>query len=132
MKHMVIICITTSIIYIFNAHGKYSIPQAYHLNYDAIVRSHEQYLWYGIYHSKCYLQRYFETCPIVSNITTNFPKAHCKYLWKSKEYLLIKVHEEWKLMTTCVVDVHFVGCSQPSPKEPVYVSKHNPKDLNKR
>ena len=33
---MVIIYITTSIIYIFKAHGKYSIPQAYHLKYDVI------------------------------------------------------------------------------------------------
>ena len=71
MKYMVIICITTSIIYTFNTHGKYSNPQAHHLNYDAIVRNHEHYLQYGAHHSKCYLQRYFETCPIVSNITTN-------------------------------------------------------------
>ena len=28
------------------------------------------------------LQKHFEACPIVSNITTNCPKAHCKYLWK--------------------------------------------------
>ena len=35
---------------------------------------------YEIHHSKYYLQRYFETCPIVSNITTNCLKAHCKYL----------------------------------------------------
>ena len=30
----------------------------------------KQYLQYEIHHSKYYLQRYFETCPIVSNITT--------------------------------------------------------------
>ena len=33
------------------------------------------YLQYEIHHSKYYLQRYFETCPIVSNITTNCPMA---------------------------------------------------------
>ena len=114
---MVIICITTSIIFTFNTHGKYSIPQVYHLNYDVIIRNHEHYLRYGIHRSKCYLQRYFETCPIVSNISTNCPKANCKYLWKTQKYLLIKVHEEWKLMATCVIDVHFVGCTQPSPCE---------------
>ena len=32
VKYMVIICITTSIIYTFNTHGKYSNPQAHHLN----------------------------------------------------------------------------------------------------
>ena len=132
MKHMVIICITTSIICIFNAHGKCSIPQTYHLNYDAIIRNHEHHLRCGIHHSKCYLQMYFETCPIISNITTNCPKAHCKYLWKPKEYLLVKVHEEWKPMATCVVDVYFVGCTQLSIKEPAHVSKPNPKDPSKR
>ena len=35
----------------------------------------KHYLQYEIYHSKYYLQRYFETYPIVSNITTNFPRA---------------------------------------------------------
>ena len=129
---MVIICITTSIIYTFNTHSKYSIPQAYHLNYDAIIRNHEHYLQYGIHHSKCYLQKYFETYPIISNITNNCLKAHCKYLWKTQKYLLIKDHEEWKPMATCVVDVHFVGCTQPSSKEPTHVSKPNPKDPSKR
>ena len=32
----------------------------------------KHYLQYEIHHSKYYLQRYFETCPIVSNITTNY------------------------------------------------------------
>ena len=41
---------------------------------------HKYYLQHGIHQSKYYLQNYFETCPIVSNITTNCPKAHCKYL----------------------------------------------------
>ena len=132
MKYMVNICITTSIIFTFNTHGKYSNPHAHHLNYGAIIRNHEHYLQYRIHHSKCYLQRYFETCYIVSNITTNCPKAHCNYLWKTQKYLLIKVHEEWKLMATCVVDVHFVWCTQPSLKEPTYVSKPNPRDSNKR
>ena len=44
------------------------------------------------------LQKHFEACPIVSNITTNFPKAHCKYLWKEPKYSLTKAHEEWKPM----------------------------------
>ena len=56
---MVIIRITTSIIYIFNTHGKYSISQAYHLNYDAIIRSHEHYLQYGIHHSKMSFTKVF-------------------------------------------------------------------------
>ena len=129
---MVIICITTSVIYIFNAHSKYSIPQTYHLNYDMIIRNYEHYLRYGIHNSKCYLRRYFETYPTVSNITTNYLKAHCKYLWKPKKYLLIKVHEEWKPMATCVVDIYFVGCTQLNPKEPTHVSKPNPKDSSKR
>ena len=30
------------------------------------------------------LQKHFEACPIVSNITTNCSKAHCKYLWKTQ------------------------------------------------
>ena len=32
----------------------------------------KHYLQYEIHHSKYYLQRYFETCPIASNITTNY------------------------------------------------------------
>ena len=43
------------------------------------------YLQYEIHHSKYYLKRYFETCHIVSNITTNCPKAHCKYLQKTQK-----------------------------------------------
>ena len=35
-------------------------------------------------------------------------------------------------MATCMVDVHFVGCTQPSPKEPAHMSKPNPKDPSKR
>ena len=33
--------ITTSIIFITKTHGKYSNPQAHHLNYDVIIRNHE-------------------------------------------------------------------------------------------
>ena len=40
---MDIICIATSIIYIFDTHGKHSNPQDYHLSYDAIIRNHEHY-----------------------------------------------------------------------------------------
>ena len=107
MKHVVIIYITTSIIFIFKNLGNYSIPQAHHLNYDVIVRNHEYYLWYGMHHSKCYLQRHFETYPIISNITTHCPKTHYKYLWKTEIFTNNK--SPWKPMATCVVGVHFVG-----------------------
>ena len=66
MKYMVIICITTSIILTFNTHGKYSISQAYHLNYDAIINI--------IYDMEFIIvdvtyKGILETCPISSNIT---------------------------------------------------------------
>ena len=35
----------------------------------------KRYLQYEIHHSKYYLQRYFETYPIVSNIITNCPRV---------------------------------------------------------
>ena len=35
----------------------------------------KHYLQYEIHHSKYYLQWYFQTCPIVSIITTNCPRA---------------------------------------------------------
>ena len=35
----------------------------------------KHYLQYEIHHSKYYLQKYFETCPIISNITTNCPRT---------------------------------------------------------
>ena len=35
----------------------------------------KHYLQYEIHHSKYYLQRYFETCLVVSNITTICPRA---------------------------------------------------------
>ena len=88
-----------------------------------IIRNQEHYLWYGIQHSKCYLQRHFETYPIISNVTTHCPKAHYKCLWKPKYLLIIKVHEGWKPMATCVVNVHFVGWTQPSPMGPAHMSK---------
>ena len=122
MKYMYIICIiciATSIIYTFNTHGKYSNPQDHHLSYDAIIRNHKRYLQHKIYQSKYYLQKYFETCPIVSNITTNCPKAHCKYLWKTKKYLLIKVHKKWKLMAICA-------------HNPAHVSKTQAKNTSRR
>ena len=43
MKCMDIICITTSIIYSFDTHGKYPNPQDHHFSYDAIIRNHEHY-----------------------------------------------------------------------------------------
>ena len=42
------------------------------------------------------LQKHYEACLIASNITTNCPMAHCKYLWKNPKYSLTKVHKEWK------------------------------------
>ena len=83
-------CITTSIIYTFYTCGKRFKPTS---SSSKLLETWT--LQYGIHHSKCYLQKCFETCPIVSNITTNCPKAHCKYLWRnSKKCLLIKIHEE--------------------------------------
>ena len=35
------------------------------------------------------------------------------------------------LWQTSVVNIHFVGCTQPSPKEPAHVIKPNPKDPSK-
>ena len=43
MKCMDIICIATSIIYIYDTHGKHSNPQDHHLSYNAIIRNHEHY-----------------------------------------------------------------------------------------
>ena len=83
-------CITTSIIYTFYTRGKTFKPTS---SSSKLLETWT--LQYGIHHSKCYLQKCFETYPIVSNITTNCPKAHCKYLWRNpKKILLIKVHEE--------------------------------------
>ena len=41
----------------------------------SLLETMKHYLQYEIHHSIYYLQRYFETCPIVSNITTNCPRA---------------------------------------------------------
>ena len=112
VKYMDIICIATSIIYTFNIRGKHSNPQDHHLSYDAIIKNHEHYLQHGIHQSKYCLQKYFETCPFVSNITTNCPKAHCKHLWKTQKYLLIKFHEEWKPMAICAYNLAHVSKSK--------------------
>ena len=115
VKYMYIICIVTSIIYTFNTHGKHSNPQDHHLSYDAIIRNHEHYLQQRIHQNKYYLQKYFETCCIVSNITTNCLKARCKYVWKTQKYLLIKVHEEWKPMA--IYAQYPVHVSKPKQKK---------------
>ena len=39
MKYIDIICISTSIIYAFDTHGKHSNPQDHHLSYDAIIET---------------------------------------------------------------------------------------------
>ena len=120
---MCIICIATSTIYTFNTYGKHSNPQDHHLSYDAIIKNHEYYLQHGIDQSKYYLRKHFETCHIVSNITTNCPKAHCKYLWKTQKYLLTKVHEEWKLMAICAHNLAHV--SKPKQKKHQQEAKEN-------
>ena len=74
MKYMDIICFATSIIYAFDTHGKHSNPQDHHLSYDAIIRNHEHYCKMEFIKVNTIYKS------IVSNITTNFPKAHCKYL----------------------------------------------------
>ena len=102
------ICIATSIIYAFDTHGKHSNPQDHHLSYNAIIRNHEHYC------NMEFIKVNIIYKSIVSNITTNFPKAHCKYLWKPQKYLLIKVHEEWKLMATCAHNTAHV--SKPKQK----------------
>ena len=74
MKYMDIICITTSIIYTFDTHDKHSNPQDHHLSYDAIIRNHEHYC------NMEFIKVNIIYKSIVSNITANCPKAHCKYL----------------------------------------------------
>ena len=117
MKYIDIICIATSIIYAFDTHGKHSNPQAHHLSYDAIIRNHEHYCSMEFIKENSIYKSIFETCPIVSNITTNCSKSHCKYLWKNPKIFTNKIHEEWKPMETCA-------------HNPAHVSK--PKQLTKR
>ena len=63
----------------------------------------------------------------------SLPKDPLQISMKNPKYLLIiKVHEGWKLMATCVVDVHFVGWTQPNAKGPAHMSKPNPKNPSKR
>ena len=116
MEYMHIICIVTFIIYTFNTHGKHSNPQDHHLSYDTIIRNHEHYLQHRIHQSKYYLQKYFEICPIVSNITTNCPKAHYKYLWKTQKIFTNK--SPWGMKT------HGNMCTQPNPCEQSPSKKH--------
>ena len=83
MKCMDIICITTSVIYTFNTHGKYSNLRTHHLRYDAIIRNHEHYLQNGIHHSKCYLRKWYNCLlnPISANLGFEFEDCanHCKF-----------------------------------------------------
>ena len=74
MKYMDIICIATSIIYAFDTPGKHSSPLDHHLSYDAIIRNHEHYC------NMEFIKVNIIYKSIVSNITTNCPKSHCKYL----------------------------------------------------
>ena len=108
---MDIICIASIIIYAFDTPSKHSSPQDHHLSYDAIIRNHEHYC------NMEFIKVNIIYKSIVSNITTNFPKAHCKYLWKTQKYLLIKVHEEWKPIATCAHNSTHV--SKPKQKTPV-------------
>ena len=74
MKYMDIICIAISIIYAFDTHGKHSNPQDHYLSYNAIIRNYEHYC------NMEFIKVNIIYKSIVSNITTNCPKAHCKYL----------------------------------------------------
>ena len=82
--------------------------------------------------SKCYLQKHFETFAIILNITTHCPNIH-----ENPKYLLIiRVHEGWNPMATCVIAINLVGSNmgwtQPSPKGPAHMSKPDPKNSNRR
>ena len=58
------------------------------------------------------LQKYFEACPIVSNITTNCLKAHRKYLWKEPKVFTnkspwgMKAHDKHVLLMPILWDAH--------------------------
>ena len=70
------------------------------------------------------LQKHFEACPIVSNITTNCPKAHCKYLWKELKVFTnkipwgMKAHGKHVLLMPILLDEH--GLAQTN--QPMYAS----------
>ena len=91
---MDIICITTSIIYAFDTHGKHSNPQAHHLSYDAIIRNHEHYCNMefikinSIYKSILKLVLLFQTLQLIAQ------RPIASIYEKTQNYLLIKVHEE--------------------------------------
>ena len=53
-----------------------------------LLETMKHYFQYEIHHSKYYLQRYFETCHIVSNITTNCPRA----VTSVKVQMMMKFH----------------------------------------
>ena len=69
---MDIICIATSIIYVFDTHGKHSNSQDHHLSYDAIIRNHEHYCNMEfikvniIYKSILKLVRLFQTLQLIA------------------------------------------------------------------
>ena len=122
MKYIDIICTTTCIIYTFNTHGQTFKPTSSSfklLKTMNIICNMEFIIESAIYKS-------IETCPIISNNTTNCPKAHCKYLWKKPKLFTNK--SPWGIKThgKHVLD-YFVGCTQPGPKGPAHVSKPKPK-----
>ena len=98
---MDIICIATSIIYAFDTHAKHSNPQVHHLSYDAIIRNHEHYCNMefikinSIYKSILKLVLLFQTLQLIAQ------RPIASIYEKTQKYLLIKVHEEWKLKATC-------------------------------
>ena len=114
VKYMYIICITTSIICTFNTHGKHSNPQDHYLSYYAIIRNHERYCNMEfikvniIYKSILKLVLLFQTLQLIAQrpITSIYEKT--------QKYLLIKVHGEWKPMTTCAYNAAHV--SKPKQK----------------
>ena len=73
MKCVVTICATTSTLMV-----SIQIHKAQRLYYDVVIRNHEHY--YNVEFMMNDLQKHFEACPIVSNITNNCLKAHYKYL----------------------------------------------------
>ena len=95
-----------------DTHGKYSNPQAQHLHYDAVIRNHERYLQYGIYKSIWKLVLLFQILQLIAQrpIASIYEKIQSVRQRKS-----MRNENPWQ---TCVVNVHFVGCTQPGPKGP--------------
>ena len=83
--------------------------------------------------SKCYLQRHFETYPIISNITTHCLNTHYKYLWKSKIFANNK--SPWGMKTHdnkyCWCPFCRMNTTQPKGTNP-HEQAQSKKNSNKR